>query len=134
MTTIAQPTHRDNLLRNALRANAAFCSASALLAIFGAGLLTNFLGAGTNIFFMGLGVLLLLHAAILYVATTQSTLPRNIAWYAIVGDVAWVLASAAILLTDAFSLSDGGKWATLIVADIVLVFAIVQFIGIRRLR
>lgn len=131
--TTHQSNH-DSLLRNALRANAAFCSASALLAIFGAGMLVSFLGAGTSLFFIGLGILLILHAAILYYATTQGAIPRALAWYAIAGDVGWVIASAGLLLTDAFGLSDAGKWVTLIVADTVLVFAIVQIVGVRRLR
>lgn len=134
MTAITTTQTPDSLLRNALRANAAFCSASALLAILGGGMLVNFLGAGTSLFFIGLGALLALHATILYYGTTQGRISRTLAWYAIAGDLGWVLASAMLLLTDAFGLSDAGKWATLIVADIVLVFVIVQIVGVRRLR
>ena len=56
------------------------------------------------------------------------------AWYAIIGDVVWVIGTAAILLTDAFSLTSEGKWLLFIIGDIVLTFAVVQYIGLRRMN
>jgi hypothetical protein len=37
-------------------------------------------------------------------------------------------------MTDAFALTSGGKWLVLILADMVLLFAIVQYVGIRRMK
>jgi hypothetical protein len=48
-------------------------------------------------------------------------------------DLAWVIASAGLIFANLVDFTTAGKWAIAILADVVLVFAIVQFVGLRRL-
>ncbi|MGH7455699.1 MAG: hypothetical protein ACRENG_30365, partial [bacterium] len=54
------------------------------------------------------------------------------AWLAVVLDAAWVIGSAILIFAG--TLSTTGNWLVAIVADIVLLFAVLQFFGIRRLQ
>jgi len=50
------------------------------------------------------------------------------------GDLLWVVGSAVLIFTNLVPFTTNGKWAIAIVADIVLAFAIVQFVGVRKAR
>jgi len=132
MTSITQS--KDQLIRNALRANSLFSGISGVIILFDSGFLVDFMGAGTSLFYLALGVDLLIYAAVLFYFSGQASMDKRVAWFAIDADVLWVLGSAVILLGNMFDISIAGKWLILIIADIVLVFAIVQYLGIRRLR
>ena len=127
-------TSNDNLLRNTLRGNSLFSAVSGLLALIDARLLANFMGIESTIPFVVLGVGLLLYAAYLFINTRTRPLNKFFGWFAIIADATWVIATVGILLTDAFALTNGGKWLLLIIGDMVLVFAIVQYIGLRRMK
>lgn len=45
----------------------------------------------------------------------------------------WVAGSAALVFGDWLPLTTAGIWIIVVLADIVAVFAVLQFIGIRRL-
>lgn len=132
MTTITQPN--DKLLRNAFRANALFSGIGGALAILDANLLVAFMGTGTTFIYIALGADLLLYALLLIYFSSQATINKRFAWFAVVADSLWVVGSAIILLTNMFDISVNGKWLVLILADIVLVSAIAQYVGIRRIR
>ncbi|GAB5492640.1 MAG: hypothetical protein Phog2KO_28550 [Phototrophicaceae bacterium] len=132
MTTIHNT--QSTLLRNALRANSAFSAISGIITAIGAGVLVQFMGVGTLALYIIIGLALVFHAVTLLMNTRTDNINVGFAWYAIIGDILWVLATAFILLTDSFSLSTDGKWLLLFIADIVLLFAIAQFIGLRRMQ
>jgi len=132
MATLTQ--NHSSLLRNALRGNGIFSILSGIITAIGAGWLVNYLGAGTTLFFAVIGVGLIFHALTLLYNTRGEEVNRMFAWYAIIGDALWVIGTAVILLTDAFNLTVGGKWLLLIIGDIVLIFGIVQYIGLRRMN
>lgn len=133
MTTMST-TKRDGLLRLALRGNGLFSGLSGLLAIIAGGAVANFIGAGDAALFAFLGASLVLYALLLAYLASRETLDARLTWAAIGADVLWVLASVAILATDAFGLSTGGRWLVLILADVVAVFAVVQYVGLRRMQ
>lgn len=146
-TTQATPstepvTSKSNLLRNTLRANAIFCAVSGLLFIFAGNGIAEFMGITETsilglfngdgfITFIGFG--LLPYAALLTSIFTKPVISRGWAWFAIEADLAWVVASWIILLTNALNMNSAGNWATLIVADVVTAFAILQYVGLRRM-
>ncbi len=132
MASITQT--QSSFLRNALRGNGLFSAVSGLITALAAGALVQFIGAGNNIFYIVIGIGLLFHAANLFFNTRSERINPMFAWYAIIGDVVWVIGTAAILLTDAFSLTSEGKWLLFIIGDIVLTFAVVQYIGLRRMN
>ena len=133
MTTLTTTTN-DNLLRHALRGNSIFSAVSGALLLVDAKLLADFMGIATSIPFIILGVGLLMYATYLFINTRSRPVKKAFGWFAVIADVAWVVISAIVLLTDAFALTSGGKWLVLIIADMVLVFAVVQYLGIRRMK
>jgi hypothetical protein len=132
MTTLTQSNNK--LLRNALRANAVFSGISGVLAMLDANLLVDFMGTGTSFIYIALGVNLVIYALLLFYYAAQSTVDMRFAWFAVIADALWVAGSAIILMTNMLDISVGGKWLVLILADVVLMFAIAQYIGIRRMR
>jgi hypothetical protein len=120
------------LLRRTLQANGFFSGLSGILLIADAGPLASFLGLASALPLVVIGAVLLLHAAILLVKANREPVDPRLAWYAIIGDVAWVIGSVEILVTGWLPLTPAGWWAVAIVADIVAVFAILQFYELRR--
>ena len=132
MTAIIQ--RKDNLLRNTLKGNALFSIISAVAAIAGAAPLADFMGLREPVALAIVGVVLAAHAAILWWGAAQATISRWLAWYAIEGDVGWIIATIILLIVDPWFFSTGGKWLLAGIADVVAVFAILQYIGLRRNR
>jgi hypothetical protein len=132
MNTIVQ--RKDILLRNTLKGNALFSLFSGVAAIAGASPLADFLGLEEPLALAVLGALLTGHAAILWWGATQAAIPRWLARYAIEGDVGWIIATLIVLIADPWGFSNEGKWLLAGIADIVAVFAILQYIGLRLLK
>jgi hypothetical protein len=136
-------TNRAQLLRRTLYANGAFSLFSGLLFTFAASSVASFMGIadfmllgllnGTT-FILIMGIAVVLFAPLLFWIASQTPLNRTFARTIFVMDVAWVVISALLLLPGVLPLTTGGFWGILIVADIVLVFAVLEHIGIRRLR
>ena len=125
----------DSLLRHALRGNSAFSGFSGALFILLAAQIAALLGVSpaAEILIAALGAGLLAYAAFLYWASRQPQISPQIGLAAVIADALWVVSSLVILALDPFSFSTAGRWAVLIVADVVAVFAILQFVGLRRL-
>jgi hypothetical protein len=54
------------------------------------------------------------------------------AWIVVLLDLAWVLGSYVLIFVVPFSIE--GKWVVGVVAELVSVFALLQFIDIRRIQ
>jgi hypothetical protein len=79
-----------------------------------------------------LGIGLLGFAGLLYLTARQRPLGLRQANLIFWLDVAWVVGSALLLATGWAPLTSAGWWAVLVVADVVALFAILEFVGIRR--
>lgn len=133
MNTHLTTGHPSTLLRRALVANALFSGASGALLALGARPVAPFLGLDNPLILTIIGALLLLYAADLLYVATRPTVNRTAAWLAVALDLLWVAGSAAILLGGWLPLTTAGKWAVGIVAELVFLFALFQYLGIRRL-
>jgi O-antigen ligase len=122
----------SKLLRRTLQANAAFSALSGIIAIAGAKLLSSLLGVNVSSLLIGLGIALVAYAAALSSNACRENIKLQEAWLAVVLDAAWVIGS--VMLIFAGALSTTGNWLAAIVADVVLIFAVLQFLGIRRLQ
>ena len=125
--------HQD-LLKRALTGNAVFSLLSGLVIVFANRWLVNFLGLSASIS-LGLGAIgisLVVYAVLLWLSTRRSHIRISNAWLAVVMDVLWVLGSCALVMVVPFSAA--GKWTVILVADLVLLFAILQWLGIRRVQ
>ncbi|MEM7018544.1 MAG: hypothetical protein AAF512_14535, partial [Pseudomonadota bacterium] len=81
---------------------------------------------------MGFG--LLGFAFLVYYTATRPVIKSRDVMGIIIGDASWVVASWAILIIGIPALSNAGFWAVAIVADIVTVFAVLQFYGLRKYK
>lgn len=124
---------QSNLLRRTFQANGLFSSLSGIVLIAGAKPVASFLGLDVPLILVGVGVVCLLYGASLFFSATQGSIASGFAWFTVVADTTWVLGSLVILLTGWPGLTPAGWWAVAIVADIVAVFAAVQFYGLRQM-
>jgi hypothetical protein len=123
---------RTCLLRKALLGNALFSALSGLTLLFAQKSVSRILGLFNRVSLVVLGVGLIIFAATLVVNARRQRVKTSDAWVAVLMDVAWVLASYVLIFVLPFSME--GKWVIGVVAELVLLFAILQFMGIRRIR
>lgn len=122
----------SKLLRRTLQANSAFSALSGIISIAGAKPLSLLLGVNVSSLLIGMGIALLAYAAVLLLNARRENIKLQEAWLAVILDTAWVIGS--MILIFAGTLSTTGNWLVAIVADVVLLFAVLQFFGIRRLQ
>ena len=130
--SIHKTSKESNLLRNALRGNALFSGISGLVLFLGAQTLAQFTGIQEPLVFILLGVVLILFAVDLVWIASKENIDRRLAWAVIILDVAWVIGSIFILLTNLVPLTVTGRWTIALVAEAVAIFAILQYVGLRR--
>ena len=123
---------RQQLLRRALLANASFSTLSGLVLVFAQRGVVRLLGLPETINLIALGISLLVFAAILMLFARKKPIKLLDAWIAVILDAVWVIGSYPLLFVVPFSTS--GKWVVGIVAEVVMVFALLQWLGIRRIR
>lgn len=136
MTTTGTTTmerREGGLLERALRGNALFSAVSGAALLLASGPIAAWMGIGQPLVLAGTGAGLLGWAYLLWRGAggpDQVALGRG----AVAGDLAWVVGSVLILLAGRPELSRAGMWAVAGVADIVAIFALLQIIGLRRIR
>jgi hypothetical protein len=123
---------RQGLLKKALTGNAVFSVVSGVAILFANRWLVKFLGLPDKISLAILGVSLIVYAAILWLNARRPTIKIKDAWIAVIMDAVWVMGSYVLIFVVPFSV--GGKWIVALVAELVLAFAIVQWLGIRKIR
>lgn len=127
------------LLRNTFRANAAFSFITATLLLITSNEWLGIADADVlgimdgNGFLMFIAIGTLIFGGAVMFVSSQTPIKPQFAWEIVFADLAWVLVSWGLLLTNALPFSTAGSWAVLIVADIVLLFGVMQIIGIRRI-
>jgi hypothetical protein len=127
-----QATDKQRLLRRALQGNALFSVISGAIILAANRMLVAFLGLPRDASLMALGIGLLGYAGWLYWNARREKIKITDAWIAVVLDLVWVMGSYALLFAVRFS--GGGKWLVALVAELVLFFGIMQWMGLRRLR
>ena len=123
---------RQQLLRRALLANASFSTISGFVLVFAERWVVRLLGLPETIDLITLGIGLLVFAAVLVLFARKNPIKLLDAWIAVILDAAWVIGSYPLLFVVPFSTS--GKWVVGIVAEVVMVVALMQWLGIRRIR
>jgi hypothetical protein len=141
MTTRSIPnidTDKIPFLRRVLQVNTGIVTTAGFALITFAPQLTDFLAstvidASTMTTVLRVMGILFLPVAALVLYTAQ-TLNKRLAWFITAIDIGWPLLSFALLLTNALGLSTEGNWLLLIQADIVLLFGIMEWVGISRAK
>ena len=123
---------RQEFLKKALTGNAVFSVVSGVAILFANRWLVKFLGLPDNVSLAILGVSLIGYAALLWFNAHRPKIKITDAWVAVTMDVIWVVGSYALIFAVPFSV--GGKWVVALVAELVLAFAVLQWLGIRKIR
>lgn len=138
MTTLSQATPaiagRPSLLRRAMRGNAIFSLISGLTFALFSQPLSTLLGIPWPTALLVVGVMLIIYAADLAWVTSSEQFDIRWGMVAVALDAVWVIGSAVILMAGLLPLTTLGWWTVAIAADIVLLFAVAQAIGIRRIQ
>lgn len=125
-------TDSTRFLRISLRSNAAFSCLSGFVFSLAYIPIASFIGLQIPWIVLVTGLSLILFAIGLYLSSVRETPNLLEAKIAVALDLGWVLASAVIISLGLLSRS--GNWMLVAIADIVLVMAVLQFVGLRRLR
>jgi hypothetical protein len=123
---------RQKLLRNSLIGNAVFSMLSAAIILASGEWLSRFLGLHDHVALTVLAVGLIGYAFILLVNARRPEIKISDAWTAVVLDAVWILGSYVLIFVVPFTA--GGKWLIVAIAEIVFCFALLQSLGIRRVR
>ena len=123
----------DTFLGRSLFGNALFSTLSGLILLLAAGPLSAWMGVVDTLTLRVIGGVLLFFALDLFQQSSKAAVPRWKAFYFVVMDVAWVLGSAVLIWGLALPFTTAGQWTILLVADVVGLFAVLQWIGLRRL-
>ncbi len=126
------PVDPTPLLRYSLRANAAFSTVSGATCLVAATPLAASLGMPQPALITSLGANLLVFALLLVWLAAQREIRIPLALGIVAADVAWVIGSAAVIAAG--PLTTAGNWTVAAVANVVLLFAVLQYAGVRRLR
>ncbi len=120
----------SNLLRRALQANGVFSALSGLLLIAASGRIAALIGIEQSLWLTGL--ILLFFAVGLFRNAGRAEINQTEVRIAVALDVAWVIGTAGLIFAGVFSAT--GNWVVALVGDIVLILAVLQFLGLRKLR
>ncbi len=132
--SIKEIKDQSSLLKNAVRGNALFSGLSGTVALLGAQSLAIFTGIDLPVVFYVLGIVLIIYAVDLWWVSSREPIDRRFAWAAIILDILWVIGSFAILISGWPVLTIASRWALFFLAEIVGIFAILQYIGLRRIK
>lgn len=120
----------DRFLRLALRGNATFSTLTGVASIFFAGSLASWMGVPAPALLVALGVGLVGFASFLFWFASRPEVATSLAWGVVGADLAWVAGTVPLVLADV--LTGPGDWLAIAIAEGVLLFAVLQAIGIRR--
>jgi hypothetical protein len=123
---------QQGLLKRALTGNAIFSIVSGVAILIADRWLGIFLGLPDKVSLAPLGIGLILYAAVLWFNARRPKIRISYAWIAVIMDVAWVVGSYTLISVVPFTVA--GKWTVALVAELVLAFAALQWLGIRRIR
>jgi hypothetical protein len=122
----------SSFLRRSLVANAAFSGLSGLVFVFAASPISHGIGLDESVTLVVVGGSLVLYALVLARNARRPVVNLIETRVAIALDVLWVVGSAVLVLAGL--LNAAGNWAAAVLAEFVLIFAICQFIGLRRIE
>ena len=121
------------LLRHALKANSLFSAASGSVLVIAGPWLASVVGVGPGWLYRSIGVGLVLYGIGLWHNAKRTDINLTEVRWALAMDWLWVIGSAALVLLVP-TINDAGVWIVVVVGLIVADFAVVQGLGMRRLR
>lgn len=123
--------HPSPLLRQALLADATTSGAFGLLMLLAAGPLSHLLGL-PEMLLRGAGAILVPYVAFLAWLSLREQTNRVLIWAVILGNVLWTADSLLLLVSGWVSPTGAGYAFVIAQALVVLMYAELQFMGLRR--
>ena len=122
----------SNLLKRILFVDGTSSLAAGIFMIIAASPFATFMNIASSLPMILIGVGFSIFGALVWRESRRNPPERGMVVFFL--NVIYVVACWIILALDAFSLSTAGRWLILITADLVTVYAILQFVGVRQLR
>ena len=122
----------SQLLRLALRGNATFSTLSGTTFLAASASIAQFLGDIPASEIGSIGASLLVFAAFLVWLSLRPQISSGLVLGVIAGDLAWVVGTVFVLFAGVFT--QQGAIAAIAIANVVLAFAVLQWLGLRRTR
>ena len=122
-----------SLLRKALYVDSAFSFVGGAVLLLFSKAAASALGFTTPWGILVVGVIAVVYGIEVYLAARAEPVRIGIARFATYGNLAWVVGSALVIFVNLVPLTTAGKWAVALTADAVLVLALFQYAGLRRL-
>lgn len=132
MTTMATATGSDSLLRLALRIDAVFSGLCGLALIVAAGPLSELTGLPTAAEY-AIGATFLVYATAIFLASRRERV-RTAGIVFAVANVLFTVTTVAVVLGRPLELTTAGVVAVLAAGVATLVFADLQYLGVRRIK
>lgn len=123
---------KSTFLDKVLRADGIFALLSGASLVIAAGPIAKLIALSQPWILIVLGLVLLGYGAILLYTAGRSDMNHVVAWLAIVLNGIWVIASYLGLFLGWFPVNTAGNWAIALVAEAVAVFAVLEYIALRR--
>ncbi len=124
-------TDSTRFLRQSLRGNALFSTLSGLTFLVASAAIAEFLGGLPSMLVAAVGGQLLLFAGVLVWLASRPEISRQMVIGVIVADILWVVGTIVIVYAELFT-RDGAALA-IVLAGVVLLLAVLQSIGVRRM-
>jgi len=129
-----QRSEENSILDKVLTADGIFALLSGTSLVIAAKPIANLIALNQPVILTVLGLVLLGYGALLLFSASRTSMNRQIAWLAIILNGIWVIASYFGLFLGWFPVNTAGNWAIALVAEVVAIFAILEYIALRRSR
>jgi uncharacterized membrane protein YesL len=125
---------KTSLLTKVLRADGVFALVSGAVLILAAGPIAGLIELSFPLALAIAGVLFIGYGALLLYFAGREPENRRVARIAIVLNVLWAIGSYAGVIFGWFPVNSAGNWAIILAAEAVIIFAILEFVALRRLE
>jgi hypothetical protein len=126
-------TNNSSLLKNALLIDSVVSFISGMAFLLFSRAIAGFLGLSASWIILVVGIIAIVYSIEVYLAARAEPVHMGIARFAAYGNLIGAFGIAVLVFANIMPLTTAGKWAIALIADAVLVLAIFQHVGLRRL-
>jgi hypothetical protein len=125
-------TNNSSLLKNALLIDSVVSFISGMAFLLFSRAIAGFLGLSASWIILVVGIIAIVYSIEVYLAARAEPVHMGIARFAAYGNLAGALGIAVLIFANLVPFTTAGKWTVALIADAVLVLAIFQHVGLRR--
>ena len=133
-STDVRENPRSTFLTKVLRIDGVFALLSGFLLVLGGQAIADLIELDSSLFMVVDGIVFMAYGIMLLYFAGRDSDSRTIGKVAIVLNMLFVVGIYVGLLLNLFPINTAGKWAFALVAEVVFIFAILEYVGLRRLN